>query len=67
MVPLILDRAITGFMPWLSPHTVVMVALVATIHAFFGRAKTNDRQRKSWMVGTRPTMAVEWNAILYTR
>jgi len=33
-------------------HPVVMVALVATIHDFFGGAVPNGRQKKSWMVGT---------------
>jgi hypothetical protein len=33
-----------------------MVALVATIHDFFGGAEPRGRQKKAWMVGTRPTM-----------
>jgi hypothetical protein len=33
-----------------------MVALVATIHDFFGSAEASGEQKKTWMVGTRPTM-----------
>jgi hypothetical protein len=34
-------------------HSVVMVALVATIHDFFGGAESRCGQKKSWMVGLR--------------
>jgi len=36
-----------------------MVALVATIHDFCGGVESSGRQKKSWMVGTRPTMTTE--------
>jgi hypothetical protein len=39
-----------------------MVALVATIHDFFGDVELIARQKKSWMVGTRPTMTIECRA-----
>jgi hypothetical protein len=38
-----------------------MVALVATIHDFLGGADAAGEQKKTWMVGTRPTMTV-WGA-----
>jgi hypothetical protein len=36
-----------------------MVALVATIHDFLGGADPTGGQKKTWMVGTRPTMTAE--------
>jgi hypothetical protein len=36
-----------------------MVALVATIHDFFGGAQTTAGQKRTWLVGTRPTMTAE--------
>jgi hypothetical protein len=36
-----------------------MVALVATIHDFLGAARASGGQKKTWMVGTRPTMTIE--------
>jgi hypothetical protein len=33
-----------------------MVALVATIHDFFGGTEADDRGNKTWVAGTRPTM-----------
>jgi hypothetical protein len=36
-----------------------MVALVATIHVFLGGRRDSAPSKKSWMVGTRPTMTAE--------
>jgi hypothetical protein len=37
-------------------HSIVMVALVATIHVFFCRRPDAATLKKSWMVGLKPTM-----------
>jgi hypothetical protein len=37
-----------------------MVALVATIHDFLVGAERHGWQKKTWMVGTRPTMTTGW-------
>jgi hypothetical protein len=42
-----------------SFHSIVMVALVATIHDFLGGAKAGGRQKKSWMPVTSTGMTVE--------
>jgi hypothetical protein len=36
-----------------------MVALVATIHDFLRSVEPGGRQKKTWMVGTRPTMTAQ--------
>jgi len=39
-----------------------MVALIATIHDFLGGAKSCGWQKKTWMVGLKPTMTALFGA-----
>jgi hypothetical protein len=41
------------------PQKVVMLALVASIHDFFYSLADRVAPKKSWMVGTRPTMTIQ--------
>jgi hypothetical protein len=47
---------VRGFAPSPIPHKIVMLGLVPSIHDFFGGDETECKQKKAWMVGTRPTM-----------
>jgi hypothetical protein len=60
------DRSIPGepkvavlFANSTSHCSIVMVGLVPTIHVFFCPPVGSALPRKSWMVGTRPTMTAE--------
>jgi hypothetical protein len=44
-------------------HSIVMVALVATIHDFFGGAEASGGQKKTWMVATSATMTSGWSGL----